>query len=262
MESYGNGIEDFEITRIENGEVRTVRDSVVTEFSLMLYIGGRHLVNLLCSSGDLDALVYGYLFTERIIRRKSELISLTIRGDVAESELTVEPDFGIVCTITSGLGPQRTFAYHSMQVSDIRLADNFYLPLDELLDNLRAFNTESALFTATGGVHSCALHNRNGKRIFMEDIGRHNAFDKVLGRALMEDWEISQSYLLTSGRVPGYMVVKALHAGLPIVVSRSAPTDMAVKLARNGNMTLCGFARGRRMNIYSAPQRILTGCGV
>ena len=91
----------------------------------------------------------------------------------------------------------------------------------------------------------------------MEDIGRHNAIDKAFGRALLEEWDVSQAFLITSGRVPEDAIKKALTTGLSVVISRSAPTHAAVDLARSSNITLCGFARGRRMNIYSAPERIL-----
>lgn len=245
---------EFEITRIEDGVTRTVRDSVVAEFSLGLYLGGRHFVNLLCTPNDLDALVYGHLFSEGIIRRKEDLKSLSIRDDQAEVALAAEPSFEILPTAL-------TLAYFSQAAEERWLPDEVFLPVEELLDAAGAFNAGSPLFASTGGVHSCALCHPSGKRIFMEDIGRHNAFDKAIGRALLEDWEIPQSFLLTSGRVPGYTVAKAVRAGLSVVVSRSAPTCQAVELARRSNMTLCGFARGRRINVYSAPQRILTGQG-
>ena len=257
MDSAMDNIKIMEITRVEDGTVRTVLDSIITEFSLSLYLNGRHFVNMLCTPDNLDAMVYGYLFTEGLIRKKDELECLSIKGNKAEAVLAFEPNLETVRAITTGLAPQKTSAYNIMPASEYRLPDGYYLSVGELLDNLKEFNMESSLFSATGGVHSCALCGRNGKRIFMEDIGRHNAFDKALGRALMDDWQISQTYLLTSGRVPGYMVFKALRTGLPIVISRSAPTDKAVEFARISNMTLCGFTRGGRLNIYIAPQRIL-----
>jgi FdhD protein len=254
-----NIVKEFEITRIEGLTAKTVRDVVITEHCLALYLNGRHYVNLLCTPDDLDALVYGYLFTEGIILRKNDIKRLLIHDNRAEVSLEAGPEFKDAHTVTSGLGPQLTTAYSSQLTVESRLSDEVFLTAEELLDAVNAFDAGSSLFASTGGVHSCALYHRDGRRIFMEDIGRHNAIDKALGRALLEDWEISQSILLTSGRVPGYMVLKALKTGLSIVISRSAPTDRAVEIARQCNMTLCGFARGRRVNIYSAPQRILTG---
>jgi len=124
----------------------------------------------------------------------------------------------------------------------------------------------SPLFSSTGGVHLAALSRGDGLLDVAEDIGRHNAVDKVIGKALRgagQSADLPNLTLLTTGRLSSEIATKAVRVGLPVVISRSAPTSAAVELAREADLCLVGFARGRRLNVYSAPWRlgILEGGG-
>lgn len=233
-------VKEYEITRIEQDTIQMVNDKVIVEHNLDLYLNNRLFCKFLCAPNNLEALIYGRLFTQGIIRHKSHVKNLVIHDTQAQ------------VVLQSGLDPDnpifRVDLVHSLPVQ--------ILQADQVFSAVEIFDHESSLFASTGGVHSCALCHTDGRRIFMEDIGRHNAIDKAFGRALLEAWDVSRAFLITSGRVPEDAIVKALTTGLPIVISRSAPTHAAVDLARRSNITLCGFARGRRMNIYSAPERI------
>ncbi len=122
---------------------------------------------------------------------------------------------------------------------------------------MEEFRKHSEIHRQTGGVHAAALADHTGMLVFREDIGRHNAVDKVIGAYLVQGSSFHDKLLLTSGRLSSEILQKAEACCLPIVVSRGAPTDRSVALARERNITLIGFARGRRMNIYSAEQRIM-----
>ena len=119
------------------------------------------------------------------------------------------------------------------------------------MDLIKEFNKSSQLFLDTGGVHSCALCDINKIIIFKEDIGRHNALDKVLGKALLEDIDFRDKIILTSGRISSEILIKTAKRQIPVIVSRSAPTSLSIDIAKKLNITLIGFARGKRMNIYS-----------
>lgn len=232
-----NFIKQFEITRVENNSARKVVDEVIVENTFDLYLNGVFSTELLCLARDLDALVYGYLFALGIIKIKSDLEYLAIgedRIDVRLKSLNITAEDHVFS------GPVKPF-----------------IMLEELFAKVEQLNTQSSLFEATGGVQCATLWHKDGRQIFKEDLGRHNAVDKVLGRALLEDWDFSETFLLTAGRVPGDLIAKALKVGLSIIVSCSAPTHKAIELAREHGITLCGFARGRRLNIYSVPERIL-----
>ena len=115
---------------------------------------------------------------------------------------------------------------------------------------------KALLFKSTGGVHSAAIAERDQILFYSEDIGRHNAVDKIVGECILKDISLEDKILLTSGRISSEIVIKGAKLGLPLIVSRSAPTSLAVELARETGITLVGFARGKRLNIYSHSVRI------
>ena len=122
---------------------------------------------------------------------------------------------------------------------------------------MRQFQQSSLTFKHTGGVHSCALCSQEGMEIFTEDIGRHNAMDKIFGECFIKGISIQDKFILTSGRVSSEILIKAVKQKVPIIASHSAPTDLAVGLAEKLNLTLIGFVRGCRMNIYTNNYRII-----
>ncbi|MFO8008028.1 MAG: formate dehydrogenase accessory sulfurtransferase FdhD, partial [Candidatus Brocadiia bacterium] len=135
-------------------------------------------------------------------------------------------------------------------------ADAFCIRAEHILCVLRRLRVMAPVFQMTGATHQAAFTNGPNVLHFEEDIGRHNAVDKVLGRCLMQRTDTRSGALLVTGRVNGEMVLKALRQGVPVVAGRGAATARAVDLARERRLTLVGFARGDRMNIYSAPERI------
>jgi len=118
------------------------------------------------------------------------------------------------------------------------------------------FQRRSVLYRLTGGVHGAALCDSEGIRVFNEDIGRHNAVDKVIGECLLREISMRDKIMVTSGRITSEMLAKVAISGIPIIISKSAPTDLAVDLAIRQGVTLVGFVRGKRMNVYSNGQRI------
>ncbi len=128
--------------------------------------------------------------------------------------------------------------------------------LDDIRRLLVTFRNISALYQETGGVHSAALSDGKDILLFSEDIGRHNAVDKLIGKAFLRSISLEDRVLLTSGRVTSEIVTKAARSRFPILVSRAAPSCMAISIAEDAGITLIGFARGDRMNIYTWPNRI------
>ena len=115
----------------------------------------------------------------------------------------------------------------------------------------KEFGKKSDIFLETGGVHSCALCSQNEIIIFEEDIGRHNALEKILGKALMDNINLTDKIVLTTGRISSEIIKKIAKRSIPVLISRSAPTDVAIDIAKKLNITLIGFARGQRMNVYN-----------
>ena len=135
--------------------------------------------------------------------------------------------------------------------------DGLCVPVDEVLAGMGEFLSKSDLFFDTGAMHSAAMIVDGKLMHFMEDVGRHNALDKTIGAALMADTPLDRAVVLTSGRIPKDMIMKIVESRVQMVVSRSAPTGAAVEIALDKNVTLCGFAREKRINIYTGRQRIV-----
>ncbi|MGE5173223.1 MAG: formate dehydrogenase accessory sulfurtransferase FdhD, partial [Betaproteobacteria bacterium] len=133
---------------------------------------------------------------------------------------------------------------------------NRLITLDDIRNLLNNFRTISKLYLETGGVHSAALSDGKGILFFSEDIGRHNAVDKIIGKAFLKSVSVENKILITSGRITSEIMTKAGRNRFPILISRAAPSCMAVSYAEDLGITLVGFARGDRMNIYTWPKRI------
>ena len=136
------------------------------------------------------------------------------------------------------------------------IKDDLRITPESLYAVFREFHDRSELYHITGCVHSAALSDGKNIIAFAEDIGRHNAIDKVIGYALLEGIDFSGKIMLASGRLSSEMASKCSVWGIPVIASRTAPTDKAVEIAEKRGMTLVGFVRSNRLNIYSHPQRI------
>lgn len=254
--------ESFEITKIKENKRQTVEDMVVREIPLTLIIDDTELVTLLCCPNDLEDLVTGFLFTSGIIRGCEDIKNVVINNqqwiaNVALAGPKLQKDLVFKRLYTSGCG-KGTLFYSPADIANRRKISSDIKVETTVINNLTAeFQKRSSLYLKTGGVHSAAFAEDSSIRIFKEDIGRHNAIDKVIGRNLTDKKDFKNSIMITSGRISSEVLLKIQKCGIPIIVSKSAPTDQAVKLARDMDVTLIGFARGTRMNIYSREERII-----
>jgi len=158
---------------------------------------------------------------------------------------------------TSGCGRGVIF-YNALDLMHRqKITSNFKVSSEKLISLMNSFQKKSITFRETGGVHSAALSDGNNILVFKEDIGRHNALDKTIGEALMKGLNMEGLIVLTAGRISTEIISKVAKTQAAFLISRSAPTDQAVKLARELNLTLIGFVRGRRMNIYTAKERVV-----
>jgi FdhD protein len=157
---------------------------------------------------------------------------------------------------TSGCG--KGILYHNPVdlIQKIKLPLNFTISPEKILALMKKFQKSSLEFKKTGGVHSAALCNEKEILIFKDDIGRHNAVDKVIGEGIISEIDFTDKIILTSGRISSEILLKTNRCKIQIVASFSAPTDQSVRIARELNITLAGFVRGNRMNIYSGEERI------
>lgn len=252
------------IQRVTKDGKQATHDLVAKELPLTIILDGRELANLLCSPIDLEALAVGFLFSEGFLKNRNEVKKLTVdrhRGKVIvstkENTRQASERLGIGL-ITSG--SSRKVAAQSIDITDMtermRVDSQLRMTARQVSSLVKRFQSKSQVFKATGGVHDAALCNEHDILVFSEDIGRHNAIDKVIGRCILANIPTANHMMITSGRVSSEIVLKVARMGIPILVSKSAPSNLGVRLASDLKITVIGFARGARMNLYTADRRI------
>jgi FdhD protein len=261
-----------QVSEWDDGTLRRKDDYLAAEEPLEIRVGEDPLSVTMRTPGHDRELAAGFLFTEGLIQRREQILKLenaepqdgANRGNVIQAELAPEaaPDFTRMKRhffAASSCGICGKASIDSIR-SRLLAAPNPAFRLDaEILVRLPdALRSLQNVFERTGGLHAAALFDPSGNlQVLREDIGRHNAVDKVIGWALLEGrLPLSDSVLLVSGRGGFEIVQKAIVAGVPVVASVSAPSSLAVQLARELHLTLIGFLRGRRFVIYAGEQRL------
>ncbi|MFH1278910.1 MAG: formate dehydrogenase accessory sulfurtransferase FdhD [Candidatus Eisenbacteria bacterium] len=238
-------------------------DMLVREERFDLLLNGRLLVGLVCLPSDLQAFVVGFLVNEGILAPPYEVdVQVDMKSGKLEArgefDADAMDDFFRKRTLTSGCGGGVAGRDLDAPGRCLKVETDFRVQADKILAFMRVLKREASLYKLTGGAHIAALADDQGQLLLTaQDIGRHSAVDKVIGKALLSGLDPGQCMLFSSGRLSSEITVKAIHAHAPVLVSRAAPTDLSVKLARRFLLTLVGFARGNRMNIYSVAERIL-----
>jgi FdhD protein len=242
------------IIKYQGASVKESEDPVAVEKKLRLFLNGKELITLHCTPSMIPELINGILLTENIVSDKIPQESITLK---------MNEGIGIHVTVAGDAVPEGThftrclagFTF-SQGKTFRKIEDNFVLAPEDLEAIFRGFHQRSELFRLTGCFHSAALSDGKNILAFAEDIGRHNAVDKVTGYALLNDISFREKLMLVSCRISSEIVSKCARWEIPIVASRGAPTDLAVEIAEAAGMTLIGFVRGENMNVYTNPQRI------
>ena len=247
------------------GKTESIRDVLIKERPVTIFLDDIELANLMCSPKDLDCLAVGFLFAEGFIRSKKNIKKVI--ADERDGAVWVElkkakkspEDLIARRFITTGCGRGMTFVDAAQDGRHLRSKSKLKVRVESIPLLMREFLRKSRLYRLTGGVHSAAICSTRSILVFNEDIGRHSAIDKVIGECILKGIRTNDRIMVTSGRISSEILVKAARSRTPIIVSKSAPTDLAVRLATDFGVTLVGFARGSRMNIYSNAWRVVTG---
>jgi FdhD protein len=266
------------IRRFAAGQWTEVSDAVVMEEPLQLLLDGAPLAVVMRTPGADIELALGLLFAEGIIRSAGDVLGVRISAEAGETEERIKVDSVLVESNQVDIQmatkprrrPERSMLASSacgvcgtQMIEDLR-RDLAVLPsglvanpamLPGLVDKLRS---GQGVFERTGGLHAAGLFDADGELVALrEDVGRHNAVDKVVGRMLLDDrLPASAMLLVVSGRAGYEIVQKSVGAGIPLLAAVGAPSSLAVALAREFNQTLIGFLRGDRFNVYSGHQRL------
>jgi len=263
-------IELTQVTQWEDGNATRVQDYLAAEEPLEMRAGRRSLGVTLRTPGNDEELVAGFIFTEGVISRREDLVAVRLPADGDRERNVARVTLAPKVRLLAGGAARRFSAGSACGVCGKASIDQLRrrglkrpqseTPFDpEILCQLpEKLREAQQVFGRTGGLHAAALFSAQGKMLVLrEDIGRHNAVDKVIGWALLSGRvPLSNHVLLVSGRGGFEIVQKSIAAGIPLLASVSAPSSLAVQLARELGLTLIGFLRGRRFVIYSEEDRI------
>ncbi|HZU42319.1 MAG TPA: formate dehydrogenase accessory sulfurtransferase FdhD [Terriglobales bacterium] len=271
MAHQPRSIDVTHVVEWRDGEVRRVQDYLVAEEPLEIRIGERALSVTMRTPGHDLELAAGFLFSEGIVQAAEQIRSLdfekgrtresngnVVRVELAESGFDPE-QLQRNFYMTSSCGICGKASIEAVRARGLRRLNSELVMDPNILCTLpEQLKSAQKIFGHTGGLHAAGLFSRSGELIVLrEDVGRHNAVDKIVGWALLEKrLPLEDGVLMVSGRGGFEIIQKAALAGIPLLASVSAPSGLAVRLARETGMTLVGFLRGRRFLIYSGEQRV------
>jgi FdhD protein len=267
---------------VDGSEARWVPGPVIGEAPWKLYVNGRELLSFLCTPVDLHHLALGFLLSEGLMTDLEDLVSLKVYLDEHHCYWLV-PALGLDAALTmivseesvgaievrlrgdplAGLGPRILtsgcaggITFDDLSAAHEPITSGMTVTMGQIRRLMRGLLQRSKLYRRSRGVHSSALAEGDRLLVVAEDVGRHNTLDKIRGRCLLEGIPTADRILLSTGRISSEMITKAVKMRVPVVVSRTSPTALSVQLARAWGMTLIGYARGRRMNVYAGHERI------
>ena len=227
------------VSRFSGSKREKTEDYVVREYPITITLNGRDMITLPCSPLDLDSLAVGYLVSEGYIRDKSEISNIIVDGK--EGCVRIKTD---------------NAEAKADKPSETRIDSEYRISAGEVYGLMDKFVRRSEVFETTGGVHSAALCDRQKIIVFKDDIGRNNAIDKLFGECMLKDISLEERVVILSCRMSSEILYKIVRRRIPVIISKSPPTDYGVRLAEEMGITLLGFVRGKRMNAYAHDWRI------
>lgn len=262
MDNQNKAFENRKVFKwTEQGLMEQVRP-IVREVPLTIYLNDHEIVTLLCLGDYLKTLAIGFLKSEGLINRPEDLKSVfvdesnrLVRVEVEEDTRLVEKLF-LRRTLTSGCGKGTTF-YNALDELIIeKIESSLQISTKRVFYLMQRLGEASELYKMTGGVHNAALATVEDLVLFRADIGRHNAVDKIYGQCFLDTIFLSDKILVTTGRITSEILIKTSRMGIPLLISRSAATSMAISLAEQVGVTLIGYVRGKNLIVYTGRERV------
>jgi FdhD protein len=252
----------WRIIRVNGNERIDKEDIIAEEFALTIQLDGEEFATLVCTPSDLTDLVVGFLASEGVIRRMDEIKDLSIDEERGFAYVSLHipqstgKDFYSRRIIGSCCGKSRQFYFYNDARTAKTVTGGIHLAAEQCFALMKSLQSSSLDFHQTGGVHNAALCDETGMKAVRTDIGRHNALDKLFGHCIRHRIPAKQHVIAFSGRISSEVVLKTAKIGCPVLLSKSAPTDLALRLAEDLGITCVGFIRGDSMNIYTHAERI------
>ncbi|MBN9647891.1 formate dehydrogenase accessory sulfurtransferase FdhD [Terrisporobacter glycolicus] len=242
---------EFPLIKVNNLESVNYQDTIVAEFPLGIVVNGKYENTFLCSPFKLKELVVGYLCSRNLISCKEDILNLEINHDKKIAYVDIDDS-----NFNNDENILYLNEYDFLKANPI-CDDNLTITVSDIYKTMETNLNLSQLFKSTAGVHCVGIYENNKLVIACEDVARHNAMDKVIGHCILNDIPLDNKIIFVSGRLSFEMIKKAARVKVPVVVAKSATTSLVIETAQKLNITLVGFVRGKKMNIYTNPHRIL-----
>lgn len=245
------------------GAFRLLNKHCPEEYPITLYLNAHELLTIQLTEVNLDDWAVGYLYAEGIIDSPDDIIDLQVDAYRGNIFVKVSEQFNLPAflqrkrTITAGCGRGVTFRSLKEVGNFRKIKTSCQVTLSFLQEKMRQFHKLTPLYHKTGGMHAACIIDQKGELIVREDIGRHNAVDKVIGAALKKGLEGKDLVILTTGRISFEMCSKVARFGIGVAGSRTAATNLAVALGNELNIDLVGYIRGKSALVYTNGQHIL-----
>ena len=257
--------DDPRLTRTVAGldhEGRSIETVVVMERPLTLFLNGREIVTMMTIGDHPNYLAVGYLLNQNMLRSDDRITGIDYDDELETVVVRTdrETDFEDKLkkkTLTSGCAQGTVFGDLMEKFEEVRLDPDAVLRTSWLYSLTRTINTAPSLYLAAGAIHGCVLCEKDRPLIYMEDVGRHNAIDKIAGYMHLHRISPAGKIFYTTGRLTSEMVIKTVQMGIPILISRSGFTAWGVDLARQAGLTLIGRAKGKRFIALSGSERLV-----
>jgi FdhD protein len=260
-------VRQVDITKIDlsTGKAQRITDYVAEEVPLHLFVNSTFWATILCSPSNLKELAVGHLLSEGIVKSIEEIEEVILKEKENTCIVKLKPTIKVedrvqisrlhARVITSACGSSSPYQYKGVTP---KVESNLQVKAQVIFDSVNQLNFKAEGFRKTGGLHVAAIYKSDGTLVSLaEDVGRHNAVDKVIGMAALNKVDFSMCFVALSGRISGDVAFKAAKIGLPIVASLSAALSSGITTAEESKVTLAGFVRGKRLNVYTAPERII-----
>lgn len=236
----------------KNGKITDVTENVVKDSTITLTINDKIKRSLSAIEDSLKEFAVGYLFNENMVKTLEDIEKIEIDGN----KINVEINDTLLKTKETVLCSDSAGGWRS-KINNIEpVTSNFQVKSDELIERIEELKNNAQIWQATGGTHVAGIVYKDNF-IVKEDVSRHVAVDKVIGYGILHDYDLSNCYVIYSGRMPADMVIKIVRAGIPVLASNAAPAYSGCETAKKGNVTLVGFLRGQRFNVYNNKNRII-----
>ncbi|NLF89516.1 formate dehydrogenase accessory sulfurtransferase FdhD [Candidatus Bathyarchaeota archaeon] len=249
---------------LESKKAEEILDDIAEEVPLQVTVNGVYSFIIWSSPSQFKELAVGHLYVDDILQAVDEIQAITEDKAKNFCQVTLKPTVDLEERLKNQRKGTRIVplikASTSAYQHDDRLAivqSKLAIKAQVILDAIEQMNTKAKGFKKTGGLHDSGIFKADGTMVaFSEDVGRHNTVDKVIGEGLLNEINFDECFMFITGRVPGDMIYKAAKVGLPIVASVAAVLNSGVASAEKANITLVGFVRGKRMNVYTCRERI------